>query len=112
MNHKNLIRNDNRIENLEWVTSSANQKDRLPYKQQKERFINELPEGCSPIAQYKGYTFNDYYYNPSMEEIIKNTKEGFQVICLNHLYKTFCLTDNNNVKHQFGHQRFVRTFQP
>ena len=26
VNHKNHIRNDNRIENLEWVTPSANQK--------------------------------------------------------------------------------------
>ena len=100
------------LENLEWATPSTNQRDRLPYRQQKKRYLDELLEGCVPIAQYKGYIFIDYYYNPSTEEFMKTTKKGYQVICLNHLYHTFCLTDTNNVKHQFGHQRFVRTFQP
>ena len=43
VNHKNHIRNDNRPENLEWVTLQANRKDRLPYTLQKKRFTKELP---------------------------------------------------------------------
>ena len=36
VNHKKYIRNDNRLENLEWVTLQANRKDRLPYTLQKK----------------------------------------------------------------------------
>ena len=65
VNHKNHIRNDNRIEKLEWVTPSANRKDRQPYTQTKKRYTDELPEGSILITQYKGYSFNDYYLDPS-----------------------------------------------
>ena len=50
---KNHIRNGNRIENLEWMTQSANRKDWQPYKQQNKRYTDELPEGSIPITQYK-----------------------------------------------------------
>ena len=32
VNHKNHIRDDNRAENLEWLTKSENNSDKLPYK--------------------------------------------------------------------------------
>ena len=109
VNHKNHIRNDNRIENLEWCTISDNRKDRLPYTQQKKRVVKELPEGCLLITKYKDFSFDDYYYNPQTKEILKKTKKGFQIISLKG--KKFKLTDINKVQHLFGHQKFVKTFQ-
>ena len=56
VNHKDHIRNDNGIENLEWVTPIANRKDHLPFTLSKKRYTNELPEGSIPITQYKSFT--------------------------------------------------------
>ena len=111
VNHKNHIRNDNRIENLEWCTKSDNRKDRRPYTHQKRKHVKELPEGCLPITKYKDFSFDDYYYNPKTEEILKKTKKGFQYLCQRGLYKKFSLTDTNKVQHLFGLKTFVKTFQ-
>ena len=109
VNHKNHIRNDNRIENLEWCTRSDNQKDRQPYTHQKRKYIKELPEGCLPITKYKDFTFDGCYYNPKTEEILKSTKGKYQIISPKG--KKFHLIDTNKVHHLFGHQKFVKTFQ-
>ena len=111
VNHKNNIRNDNRLENLEWVTLQANRKDWLPYTQQKKRFTKELPEGCSPITQYKDYSFIGYFFNPSTEEILKKSKDRFQFISQSGVYKKFSLIDTNKVQHIFCLKSFVKKFQ-
>ena len=112
VNHKNHIRNDNKIENLEWVTPSANRKDRLPYKQQKKRYTDELPEGSIPITKYKDYSFNNgYFYDPTTKEILKKVKDRFLLICLRGLNKKFDLIDINHIKRTLGYQKFVKMFQ-
>ena len=109
VNHKNHIRNDSRIENLEWVTPSANRKDRLPFTQSKKRFTKELPEGSIPITQYKDYSFIDYYFITTTEEILKKVKDRFQFISQSGVYKKFSLIDTNKVL--FGLKTFVKNFQ-
>ena len=100
------------IKNLEWVTPSANRKDRLPYKQQKKRYTDELPEGSIPITHYKGYTFNGYYYNHSTEEILKKVKDRFQYLSIRDYAtgKQFSLYDTN--KRNPGAPRVWRSRNP
>ena len=114
VNHNNQISNDNRIKNLEWVTPSANRKDRQPYTLSKKRYTKELPDGSILITQYKGFTSKDYYYAPNTKAILKKVKDRFQYLTIKD-YSTgeqFSLFDTNQVQHLFSHSKFTRTFQP
>lgn len=54
VNHKNAIRNDNRVENLEWATSSENQKYRFAVMGQKSHIFGrfgKLHHNSKPIIQ-------------------------------------------------------------
>lgn len=56
VNHKNLDRTDNRIENLEWVTSSDNQKHKYEngYYKTSNRIIIQLnPNTLEEIAKFQ-----------------------------------------------------------
>ena len=91
----------------------VNRKDRLPYTLSKKRYTDKLPEGSIPITWYKGFTFIDYYFNQSPEEILKKAKERFQYLSIKDYSngKQFSLIDTNKVQHLFGLKTFLRTFQ-
>ena len=42
VHHKNFIRDDNRIENLEWVTLTYNLKNKMPKTIKKDKMLNRL----------------------------------------------------------------------
>ena len=63
VNHKNHIRDDNSINNIEWCTVSKNTKDRTSFnKKYKVEYINNIPNDIIKITTYGEHKLADYYY--------------------------------------------------
>ena len=61
--HINRIRNDNRLENLRWVTPSENSRNSIRSKTrnvQPNEYLDELPPDAELIEEYNGYQFDRY----------------------------------------------------
>ena len=63
VDHINHIRSDNRIENLRWVSSRENNKNRSSVKGYNYEFIDNIDEYSILVDTYSNHTFEDYYYD-------------------------------------------------
>ncbi len=81
INHKNGIRNNNRVENLEWCTNSENQIHSF-------EILGRISEARKPVIQYdknsnilntfKSLTIASKFVNKSVSVISRSCKYGFQ----------------------------------
>ena len=62
VDHINHVRTDNRIENLRWVSSSENHKNRSIYNGYEAEYFDEIDENAIEVSEYNKYHFIDYYY--------------------------------------------------
>jgi hypothetical protein len=60
VDHINRIRNDNRIENLRWISLSGNNSNKASYHGHVYEYFDELPVPCQPLIFYKGHEFEGY----------------------------------------------------
>ena len=63
VDHKNKVRTDYRIENLEWVTRSENAKNKTKYKDYTPDYVNDLSSSAIPVTEYNDHTIADLYYD-------------------------------------------------
>ena len=71
IDHIDHNKENNRIENLRWVSSSDNCKNKTGYKGFKVNYVDELSDEAFEITTYGNYEFEDiffdndkfYYYN-------------------------------------------------
>ena len=96
VNHINHDRTDNRLSNLEIVSRSRNNYDRVSSGRYTFEFVESIPEDSRPFIQYKNHEFDMYYVsNGQVFQLIRENR--YRVLVVRH-YKTDCynLKDTNN----------------
>ena len=61
VDHKNIIRTDNRIENLRWVSIQANSKNRSSGNGKEYVMLDKLPNTAESLDSYNGYELDGVY---------------------------------------------------
>jgi hypothetical protein len=72
VDHKNKIRNDNRIENLRFVTHSENQRNCKSYGNFEYEYYDDLPAPCQRFVFYNGHDFEGYSIDEDMNIYFHN----------------------------------------
>ena len=61
VDHKNNNRADNRLENLRWVSSSQNNRNKTAYNGIEAVYLDDLPNGSIQIRNHNNFDFVDYH---------------------------------------------------
>ena len=109
VNHKNHIRNDNRLENLEWISKSDNRKDRIKYQKQKVEFIDELPDSAVELVQYGGFEYDRYWFDYEMQRVVIHSRNRWRLMNISDAgVKSISLTDINGKQHTLSWSKFLK----
>ncbi len=85
VDHINRNRTDYHIENLRWVSSSENNKNRIGTKNIIYEYVDDLPDEAIVVDEYANHEFENYFYYDDCfyfyngiqyRKLYKNTKKG------------------------------------
>ena len=113
VDHINRIKNDNRIENLRWVTHRENCMNSTRPKtvnRQQNEYLDELPPDAELIEEYNGYKLDRYYYDIWEERILMETKSGRIKIlkpCKGGNVMCIGLHDINDKRRNVGYNKLI-----
>ena len=63
VDHRNHIRHDNRIENLQWTNRTGNLRNKLSSKHIKYEYVDSINENAIVVTKYKEYDLMNYYFH-------------------------------------------------
>ena len=76
VDHINHDRSDNRIENLRWVTSSENNRNRASYGGRHYTFLLEIDESSIVVDKYGARDIENLYYDPNLDQFLLKLAEN------------------------------------
>lgn len=103
VDHKNHKRDDNRIENLRWVSFSDNSKNKSSHRGVDYKFIDysELnEEDLILVENYNDHEIEDYYYCENMNKFYYDTGVGYRELYINHTKTTAAYVRVNDVNNK------------
>jgi len=83
VDHINHIRSDNRLENLRWVTTSQNAKNKSGHMGIVYEYVDNLPQDAHQIEIYGKYHFVDYWYSPTTQQFFYHGEVAIRVLHFN-----------------------------
>ena len=77
VNHINHNKTDNRIENLEWITHSANLAHRKSFKKQRSEYVTAInPETTVRVNEYDDLKLPRYYFDTATSTLYLHQKNN------------------------------------
>ena len=79
VDHINRIRNDNRIDNLRWVTISENRNNSKKQEsciRQEIEYLEQMPDKVYEIKEYNGLKFKNYFFDYENDRLLKLQNSG------------------------------------
>ena len=108
IDHINAIRNDNRLQNLRWVSHAINARNRAFNNNVEAIYEDELPDGSIQILNHNDYTFEDYYIDMECN-IYRYNGARYQRLSVYPGNKVH-MTDIDNIRHTFSVNGLRRAF--
>ena len=114
VDHINRVKNDNRIENLRWVTPIENRRNRDQCTKREPEYLDEFPELTIEIAEYSGNEFDGYHYDYMHNRIIKDMNTGRIKVIKPLMYGNqlrIVLVDINKKRRTLSYAKLIRTIR-
>ena len=78
VDHINHDRDDNRIENLRWITISDNNKNKTKHKGIIYEYMDELSDNAFEVDEYNEHEFEDLWFDPDTDYFYLYTGAGYR----------------------------------
>jgi hypothetical protein len=112
VDHIDRNKQNNHIENLRWVSSRDNNRNRTSTHNVYYEFIEELPEDAITVEDYGTHQFTDLYYSHTLRRFIINNGVNLRLLHNNlNVNSYFVITQDTNENRVNIHlNRFQRLY--
>ena len=81
VHHRNHIRSDNRIDNLEWVTPSENNRSKTGARNGVTyEYVDEIDDACIKIDEYGSRKLEGYYYDQDLDQFYQYVIDRYKIL--------------------------------